>query len=321
MPNTPHPLVAVLAFDQISPFHLSVPCAVFGEKHPGAPRFDLRVFTFETTPLRTSAGFCIGDVYDLSVLALADFIVIPSWRDPNETPPKALLDALVNAAARGAHLIGLCLGSYVLAEAGLLDGLSATTHWEAANDFAQRYPRIQLEADKIFINHGRIYTSAGTAAGLDCCLHVLRSLYGAKVSNAVARRLVVPPQRQGGQSQFIQQPLPSSASDTRLSALIDWVRQNIAQPYTLDSLASKALMSRRTFTRHFQQLHGLSVGQWLVNERLAVTLRLLEESDLSIEQITEQSGFGSSAALRQHFRQQFGLSPQAWRLNFRGDAA
>ncbi|QLG89157.1 helix-turn-helix domain-containing protein [Chitinibacter bivalviorum] len=318
MLNSPLPIVAVVAFDQISPFHLSVPCVVFGENHPGAPRFDLRVCAIDPPPLRTSAGFTVGNVYDLTTLEQADLIIIPSWRNPAEQAPQALLDALVVAAQRGAHLVGLCLGAYVLAEAGLLDGRKATTHWAFADDFARRFPQVRLDADVLYLDDGRIHTSAGTAAGLDCCLHLLRSQYGVSAANAVARRLVVPPHRQGGQSQFIQQPLPSTARDSRLAELIEWVRLNLAQPHTLDSLAAKAIMSRRTFTRHFQQLYGLSVGQWLINERLALTQSLLEGSDLNIEQISEQAGFGSPVSLRHHFRQQFGVSPQVWRQTFRG---
>lgn len=321
MPNSSLPIVAIVAFDQISPFHLSVPCVVFGENHPGAPHFDLRVCAFETPPLRTSAGFTVGDVHDLSVLDLAEMIIIPSWRNPAETPPQALLESLKAAADRGAHLVGLCLGAYVLAEAGLLDGRHATTHWAFAEDFAQRFPNVKLDADVLYIDDGKIHTSAGTAAGLDCCLHLLRSQYGASAANAVARRLVVPPHRQGGQSQYIQQPLPSTARDSRLAELITWVRQNLALPHTLDSLADKALMSRRTFTRHFRLLCGLTVGQWLINERLAVTQNLLESSDFNIEQISAQVGFGSPVSLRHHFKQTFGVSPQTWRQTFRGDMA
>ena len=319
--KTQLPIVAVVAFDQISPFHLSVPCVVFGENHPGAPRFDLRVCTFEKLPLRTSAGFTVGDMHDLSVLDLAEMIIIPSWRNPAEKPPQVLLDALKTAADRGAHLVGLCLGAYVLAEAGLLDGRQATTHWAFAEDFAQRFPSVKLDADVLYLDDGKIHTSAGTAAGLDCCLHLLRSQYGVSAANAVARRLVVPPHRQGGQSQYIQQPLPSTGRDSRLVELMVWVRQNLALPHSLDRLASQALMSRRTFTRHFRLLCGLTVGQWLIHERLAMTQDLLESSDLKIEQISAQVGFGSPASLRHHFRQKFGVSPQAWRQIFRGDDA
>lgn len=318
MPNPALPIITVVAFDQISPFHLSVPCVVFGENHPGAPRFDLRVCAIDPVPLRTSAGFTVGNVHDLATLAQADLIIIPSWRNPNEKPPQALLDALNTASKRGAHLVGLCLGAYVLAEAGLLDGRHATTHWAFADDFALRFPRVKLDANVLYIDDGHLHTSAGTAAGLDCCLQLIRSQYGVSAANAIARRLVVPPHRQGGQSQFIQQPLPITARDSRLAELIEWVRLNLAQPHTLDSLAAKALMSRRTFTRHFLQLFGLSVGQWLINERLAMTQSLLENSDLSIEQISSQAGFGSPVSLRHHFKQQFGVSPQAWRQTFGG---
>ncbi|MEJ6006543.1 helix-turn-helix domain-containing protein [Paucibacter sp. AS339] len=310
--------IAVLAFDQISPFHLAVPCAVFGESHPDAPHFDLRVCAAEPGPLMTTAGFGLTVTHGLEALKGAGTIIVPSWRDPQQRPPQALLDALRRAHKRGAQLVGLCLGAYVLAEAGLLDGRSATTHWAYAQDFAARFPRVRVDADVLYIDEGDILTSAGTAAGIDACLHLLRRQYGAAPANSVARRLVVPPHRQGGQAQFIEQPLPHSARDTRLSAVIEHVRANVAQAHSLDSLAERVLMSRRTFTRRFRQMTGSTVGDWLLAERLARSQQLLEGGGASIEQIAEAAGFGSAVSLRQHFRAAFGVSPSAWRQTFRG---
>lgn len=311
-------VIAVVAFDQISPFHLSVPCAVFGESHPGAPAFKLIVCTADKGPLMTSAGFTLDVPQGLQALRKAHTVIVPSWRNPNERPPQALLDALVKAHQRGAQVVGLCLGAYVLAEAGLLDGLRATTHWECAEDFARRYPKVRLEADLLYIDDGNIVTSAGTAAGIDCCLHLLRQQYGAEVANRVARRLVVPPHRQGGQAQFVEQPLPATARDSRLAVLLDWVRANLQQPHTLDSLAGRSLLSRRSFTRHFRQLTGDTVGHWLLQERLAHTQRLLETTEQPIEQIAALSGLGSAASLRHHFKTAFGVSPMRWRQMFKG---
>lgn len=309
-------LVAVVAFDRISPFHLCVPCVVFGESHPGAPAFDLRVCAAEPGSLRTTAGFAITEVHGLDALAQAQLIIVPSWRDPAERPPEALLQALVAAHRRGAQVTGLCLGAYVLAEAGLLDGRRATTHWAYAQDFARRYPAVQVDADVLYIDEGDVLTSAGTAAGIDCCLHLLRRRHGAVVANRVARRLVVPPHRQGGQAQFIEQPLPERASGTRLADLIDHARARLHEPHTLDSLAARAAMSRRSLTRQFRALTGSTVQQWLLGERLALVQRLLEQGDASVERIAEQAGFGSPVSLRHHFRAAFGVSPTAWRQTF-----
>lgn len=311
------PAIAVVAFDRISPFHLSVPCVIFGDPHPGLPGFDFKVCAGEPGPLNTTAGFSLGVEYGLEALATADTVIVPSWRDPAERPPAPLLQALVLAQQRGAQVVGLCLGAYVLAEAGLLDGRQATTHWAYARDFAQRFPAVRVDADVLYVEDGPVLTSAGTAAGLDCCLHMLRQRYGASAANSVARRLVVPPHRQGGQAQFIEQPVPGTASNSRLSGLLDWVRSHLDQAHSLDSLAARALMSRRTLSRQFRQLTGASLGEWLHNERLSLTQRLLEGSDHSVEAIAALAGFGSPESLRLHFRRAFGVSPTAWRQTFR----
>ena len=273
----PKHAIAVIAFDRISPFHLAVPCVVFGDVHPGVPPFRLMVCAGEEGRLTTTAGFDVLVRHGLEALEIADAIIVPSWRDPDERPPQALLAALVAAHRRGAQVVGLCLGAYVLAEAGLLDGRRATTHWGFAQDFARRYPQVHLDAGVLYIDDGNILTSAGTAAGIDCCLHMLRQWYGAELANSVARRLVVP-----------------------------------------DSLAERALLSRRTFTRHFRQLTGATVGCWLLGERLALTQRLLETTDQPVESIALLAGFGSPESLRHHFRKAFGVPPMTWRQSFKG---
>ncbi|MEO6898127.1 MAG: helix-turn-helix domain-containing protein [Caldimonas sp.] len=319
--------MTVVAFDRISPFHLAVPCAVFGEDRSEGglvPKFDFRVCA--QTPgelLVTTAGFCVTARYGLEALTDADLIIVPSWRDTSEVPSSTLLEALRAAHARGATLVGLCLGAFVLAATGLLDGRAATTHWAWSEDFAKRFPRVQLDADVLYVDCGsdRLLTSAGTAAGLDCCLHLLRRACGAKAANHVARRLVVPPHRQGGQAQYIEQPLSSTLRGDRLAPILDWLRENLQQAHSLDSLARRALMSRRTFTRHFHESTGHTVGAWLLSQRLALAQELLERTDESIEVIAEQAGFGTSASLRQKFAQAFRISPSAWRREFRGVAA
>lgn len=225
--------IAVVAFDRISPFHLSVPCVVFGDRHPGIPRFNLQVCAAEPGSINTTAGFSIGVSYGLPALRTAGTIIVLSWRDPTERPPEALLKALVVAHRRGAEIVGLCLGAYVLAQAGLLDGRQATTHWAYARDFAQRYPTVKVNPDVLYVEDGKVLTSAGTAAGIDCCLHLVRQRYGVESANSVARRLVVPPHRRGGQAQFIEQPMPMTARGSRLSGLIDRVRSNLALPHSL----------------------------------------------------------------------------------------
>ncbi|MGF6876704.1 helix-turn-helix domain-containing protein [Paraburkholderia sp. MM5477-R1] len=319
--QAPRHVVAVVAFDRISPFHLSVPCVVFGEdrRGGGVPDFDFRVCAAETGALATTAGFSIAVTHGLEALADAQTIIVPSWRDPAETPPAALLDALRAAHARGALLVGLCLGAFVLAAAGILDGRPASTHWAWADDFARRYPRVRLDADVLYVDDGNVLTSAGTAAGLDCCLHVLRKICGARVANHVARRLVVSPHRQGGQAQYVRQPMPPNPRGDRLSGLLDWVSGNLATPHTLDTLAARALMSRRTFTRRFRLATGTTVGAWLLAQRLARAQQLLESTDGSVEAIAASAGFGSAASLRQHFADAFRTSPSAWRREFRGD--
>ncbi|MGF6635969.1 transcriptional regulator GlxA family with amidase domain [Paraburkholderia sp. MM5496-R1] len=319
--QAPRHIVAVVAFDRISPFHLSVPCVVFGEdrRAGGVPDFDFRVCAAETGALATTAGFSIAVIHGLEALADAQTIIVPSWRDPAETPPAALLDALRAAHARGALLVGLCLGAFVLAAAGILDGRPASTHWAWADEFARRYPRVRLDADVLYVDDGNVLTSAGTAAGLDCCLHVLRKICGARVANHVARRLVVSPHRQGGQAQYVQQPMPPNPRGDRLSGLLDWVSGNLATPHTLDTLAARALMSRRTFTRRFRLATGTTLGAWLLAQRLARAQQLLESTDGSVEAIAASAGFGSAASLRQHFADAFRTSPSAWRREFRGD--
>lgn len=314
----PH-AIAIVAFERISPFHLSAPCVVFGDRHPGVPPFDFAVCATQPGRLATTAGFSIVVEHGLEKLLTADTIIVPSWRDPAERAPADLLAALVAAHERGARIVGLCLGAYVLAQASLLDGRAATTHWAYAEDFARRHPGVRLHPDVLYLEDGRMLTSAGTVAAIDCCLYMLRQQLGGEIANSVARRLVVPPHRQGGQAQFVTQPLPANATDARLSGLLDWVRAHLDQAHTLDSLAARATMSRRTFTRHFRQMTGSTVGAWLLGERLALAQRLLESSGHSVETVSNLAGFGSAVSLRQHFRTAFGVSPVAWRRTFRDD--
>jgi transcriptional regulator GlxA family with amidase domain len=317
--STTVPVVAILAFNHFSPFHFSVPCLIFGDSMlPGPPLFELRLCAGESGQLRSPQGFLIDSLLPLAAVADADIIIIPFWRNPAERPEPALLEALVAARARGAQIVGLCLGTYVLAYAGILDGHRAATHWEFEQDFGQRFPRVQLDSNALYVDDDRLISSAGTAAGLDCCLHLVRQHYGSRLANKLARRLVIPPHREGGQAQFIERPVPASTQDARINQLLDHLRTHLAQPHTLDSLADHCLMSRRTFTRRFQQATGLSVGEWLLAERLRRSQELLEASSHAVERIAELVGFSTATSLRQHFRVRFGVSPSEWRRTFRG---
>ncbi|MGA0612351.1 GlxA family transcriptional regulator [Caldimonas sp. KR1-144] len=314
--------IAVVAFDGISPFHLSVPCLVFGEDRSaaGVPRFELKVCASEPGTLRTSAGFTIDAPHGLQAIGRAGIVIVPSWHDDGRAPPEALSRALRAAQRRGAVIVGLCLGAFVLAEAGLLDGRPATTHWQLVPAFAKRYPQVRLVPEVLYVDDGEIVTSAGTAAGIDCCLHLLRRLCGAEAASRAARSMVVAPHRQGGQAQFIEQPLRPSARDDRLAGVLAWAGQHLDQAHSLDALAARAAMSRRTFTRRFREATGTTVGQWLANQRIALAQRLLETSRRSIEEVAQAAGFGSSVSLRQHFAAALRTSPSAYRREFRGHA-
>ena len=314
--------IAVVAFDGISPFHLAVPCLVFGEdRHElGVPNFQLQVCAVETGAMRTSAPFSIVAGAGLGALRRADIVIVPTWRNTNEPAPSALLRALRDAHKRGATIVGLCLGAFVLAEAGLLQGKAATTHWHWAKAFADRFPQVRLDPSVLYVEDGNVITSAGTAASLDCCLHLLRRLCGAEVANRVARRIVVAPHRQGGQAQFIERPVPVSSGEKRLTDVLAWVSKHLSQPHSIDSLAVRAAMSRRTFTRSFQRATGTTALQWLLHQRLMRVSSLLESSNRSIEAIAGDAGFGSAVSMRQHFTAAFGLSPVAYRKQFRAGA-
>lgn len=312
--------IAVIAFDGISPFHLSVPCAVFGEDrtNAGVPKFNLLVCAAEPGKLRTSVGFTIETRHTLKDLPKAATIIVPSWRNTAEQPPQPLLNALRKAHQRGALIVGLCLGSFVLAAAGLLDGRSATTHWFWADELAARYPRVSVNPDVLYVDDSDIITSAGTAAAIDCCLHMLRQRYGAEVANQVARRMVVSPHRQGGQAQYIQQPVRDVSATDHFAKVLDWTRRNLDKSHSLDTLAERALMTRRTFTRRFRQVMGMTVSEWLLSQRLALAQQLLETTAGSIDAIAEKAGFGSPATFRQQFSRAFSISPSNYRKQFRG---
>lgn len=311
--------VAVIAFERISAFHLSVPCIVFGDEllKLGAPRYRLLICGENTGSVATGSGFRIEVTHDLSHLGEADTVIVPAWRDPDERPPEALLRSVRAAHARGARLVGLCLGTFVLAEAGVLDGRPASTHWAWAEEFQRSYPRVALDQDALYIDDGDILTSAGTAAAIDCCLHIVRRDHGADIANRVARRLVVAPHRHGGQTQYIEKPMPAAAGEAQLGATINWAIEHLDEPLSLEKLAARAGMSLRSFTRHFRKTTGTTFTQWLLNQRLATAQRLLETGSCSIDRVAEMAGFGSTVSLRQHFTRAFSISPASYRRQFR----
>jgi len=265
-PNT----IAVVAFNRLSLFHLAVPSLIFGEDRTdaGVPAFKLKVCAAEPGLLRTTGGVNIEAPYGLAGLHGAGTVIVPSWRDTDERPPQALLTALQQAHAAGARIVGLCLGAFVLAEAGLLDRRSATTHWQMSARLAQRFPAVAVNSDVLYVDEGDVVTSAGTAAGLDCCLHLLRRDWGAEVANRIARRIVLAPHRQGGQAQYVDRTVPTSGADHRLSRVLEWLSRHLDQGHNLDALAARAAMGRRTFTRHFGRSRvsrwgsGYSTNAW-----------------------------------------------------------
>lgn len=310
--------VAVIAFDGITPFHLSVPCLVFGTSisTSSAPLFETVVCADQVGPMQTSAGFAIAAQHDLSVLQDADVVVMPSWHDDFRPAPASLLDSLRSAHERGALVVGLCLGAFPLAEAGLLDGKTVTTHWEAASVLGQRHSKVTVDQDVLYVDEGNVLTSAGVAAGLDCCLYLVRRLYGADIANKLARKVLIAPHRDGGQAQFIERPLPVSNSDGRFAQVLAWIGEHLKEEHSIDVLAERAAMSRRSFTRHFRLATGTSVKQWLLSQRLVHAQRLLETSDASIEVVAQEAGFGNGLSLRQHFRTELRTSPSAYRKLF-----
>lgn len=311
--------VAVIVFNGISPFHLSVPCLVFGKdrKVGDSPWFELVVCAGEDGVLNTNAGFAIHCDHGLEQLADADIVVVPSWRDVAEPPPGALIEALKAAHSRGALVVGLCLGAFVLAHAGLLYNKRATTHWAWAAHLARDFPGIDVNPKVLYVEGDQVLTSAGVAAGLDCCIHIVRRIYGRGVANALARQLLVSPHRDGGQAQFISQPVPQGASDERLGQLMDWLRANLGHPLSIDHVATRLAMSRRSFTRHFKQLTGSTFGKWLINERIKAAQLQLETTHHDIEKIADSCGFGTSLSLRQHFSSIVGVTPTAYRKAYR----
>jgi AraC family transcriptional activator FtrA len=310
-------LVVALAYDRLCTFEFGCTVELFALERPelDVDWYEFAVCAVEQGPIRAAGGITVQAPYAPELLALADTIIIPGWRDADELPPAQLLDWLRAAHARGARLCSICSGVFVLAAAGLLDGQRATTHWRYAERLAQRYPLIDVQPDHLYVDNGQLITAAGSAAGLDMLLHLVRRDHGAKVGNLVAQRLVVAPHREGGQAQFLPRPM-AQGEQGRLSKLLDWLRSHPAQPHTVASMAERAAMSPRTLQRQFQQATGFGPVEWLIRERVAIVKEMLEDPDVPLTQIAERAGFGSEESLRHHFRRLAATTPSAYRKRF-----
>jgi transcriptional regulator GlxA family with amidase domain len=306
----------------MAPFELSVPCEVFGLDRSELvdPWYAFFVAGTQPGPLDTGVGFTIETPHGIDDLRRADTIIIPAHYRDGE-PPEALLDALRAAHRRGARVMSFCSGAFVLAAAGLLDGRRATTHWMHADELARRHPEVEVDPRVLYVDAGDgIYTSAGTAAGIDLCLHIVRLDHGADVANAVARRMVVPPHRDGGQAQYVDLPVPMQSDDDPIGRTLGWMLEHLQEPVTVDELAARSLMSPRTFARRFRSVTGTTPHQWLLSQRILFAQRMLETGDEPIERVAERAGFGSAANLRHHFSREVSASPLAYRRMFRAEA-
>jgi transcriptional regulator GlxA family with amidase domain len=312
--------VAVIVQDGFAPFEFGVACEAFGldRTDDGIPNFDFRIVTPDPGVVQSKMGFSINVDLDLSFAYEADLVVVsPTPRQywARSASDERVLDVIRKAVARDAWVLSVCSGSFVVAASGVLDGRKATTHWMYADTMARMYPQVDVDPDVLYVQDGRIITSAGTAAGLDACLHLLRQELGAELTNKIARRMVVPPQRDGGQAQFIDKPLPEVAS-LSLAPVTDWMLENLRLDLTVDQLAAKAHMSPRTFARRFKADYGATPAAWVARQRIIHAQRLLEKTDLGLDRIAYESGFGSAAVLRQNFARVLDTTPTAYRARF-----
>lgn len=312
--------VAVVVLDDLSPFELGVASEAFGidRSQDGFPTYDFAVCSPGARPVTTRSGFRVTPDHGLERLDEADLVIVPAA--PMESAGDDVLDRLRAAHERGARVMSLCSGAFVLGRAGLLDGRACTTHWYHAEALQQQFPEARVDPGVLYVEDGRVLTSAGTAAGIDLCLHVVRQEHGVRVANMLARRMVVPPHRDGGQAQFVEAPVPVSRSES-LEPLMAWMVEHLAQDHVVEDLARRAHMSPRTFARHFRAETGTTPHRWLTGQRVLLAQQLLETGGESVDAIAARSGFGSAATLRHHFARWRGTTPQAFRATFRGRAA
>jgi transcriptional regulator GlxA family with amidase domain len=310
--------VTALTLDGIAPFELGVVCEVFGtdRRADGFPYYDFKLCSVDGGPVRTASGFHLTPHADLAPIADADLVVVPA-HPLGTKAPEPVYEALRQAVARDAWVISVCSGAFLLGEAGLLDGRRCTTHWRYTDELARRYPKAEVHPNALYVEDGPLFTSAGTAAGIDLCLHLVRKVHGSAVATALARRMVVPPQRDGGQAQYVETPVPVAPDAPTLEPLLAWLVQHLDEPVTVESLAQRAHMAPRTFARRFRAETGTTPHDWLTGQRVLLARRLLEDSDLSIETVAARSGFGDAAMLRHHFTRRLGATPQSYRNTFK----
>ncbi len=310
--------VVALVYNGLCTFEFGIVAEVFGLPRPEIVGnwYRFESVALEKGPLRAAGGLAFTASGSEKALEAAGTIVIPGWRGKDEPVPSAICSALREAHGRGVRLVSICSGVYVLAAAGLLDSHRVATHWRYAQDFSDRHPDVHLATDSLYVDDGDILSSAGSSAGLDLCLHIVRSDFGSKIANSVARRLVMHAHRQGGQTQFIEQPVPAENEAHRLSATLDYIRAGLNRPHSVASLAEVSGMSARTFQRKFVALTGMPVGSWIAQERLTRACTLLETTQASLDDIADAVGLSNPQNLRYHFRKRFDVSPSQYRKRF-----
>jgi transcriptional regulator GlxA family with amidase domain len=306
--------VVAMALPEVVAFDLAIPAQVFGH-HDERDRYSFGVCAAEPGPVPSTTGFAVHARLGLEALAAADTIIVPGYV-PHDRPAPAVLEALCAAAGRGARMVSVCTGAFALAAAGLLDGRRATTHWRNAADLAARYPSVEVDPNVLYVDGGRVLTSAGVAAGIDLCLHLVRADWGAQAAARIARRMVVAPHRDGGQAQFLQRPVP--ANGTGLAATCAWALDRLADPLTVADLARHAGWAPRTFARRFVTETGATPLRWLTAQRLLEARRLLEATDLPVDQVADRCGLGTAANLRLHLARDADMTPTAYRRAYRG---
>ncbi|WP_433363435.1 helix-turn-helix domain-containing protein [Streptosporangium sp. CA-115845] len=318
-PRGAHPAVAVLAFDGMTPFELGCVVEIFGIARPEleVPWYELSVCAESPADLRVAGGFTMRAEHGLDVLASADTVIVPGVADVHGEVSPEVIAALRRAYDRGARVVSICSGAFALAAAGLLDDREATTHWRYADLLRRRFPRVRVDADVLYVDGEDILTSAGSAAGLDLLIHLVRKDHGPGVANEVARRLVIPPHREGGQAQFIQAAVTPVEDSTAVATAMAWALDHLAAPITIAALAEVARMSRRTFIRHFSRQTGTSPLRWVISQRVTASLTMLESTSAPVEEIASAVGFDSAAAFRHHFTRAMRTSPSAYRRAFR----
>jgi AraC family transcriptional activator FtrA len=314
--------VAVVAYDAVNLFQIGISTEIFGVERPelGVPWYNFMLCAAKSGPIRSSTGVMLATPYDLRHIAEADTVIVPSSSRFRSSPaPDSLLEAMRVAYRRGTRIVSFCTGAFLLAAAGLLDGRRATTHWAWAAELAERYPAVLVDQQALYVDDGQVLTAAGNAAGIDLSLHIVRQDYGAEIAAAVARRMVAPLHRDGGQAQYIETPLLVSREDDLFDATLAWVATHLDHEMNVEALAAMAVMSPRTFARRFSATMGTTPHQWILRQRLALAQRLLETTDASIERIAAQSGFRSTVTLRAHFQRFLCTSPQTYRRAFQGE--